>query len=741
MQSQNYQTNPKYLALNAHATQDGANGYVGRYLHRDELFWIDTTLGGSNHAPVANAGENQTVVQGASVTLDGSGSRDLDGNAITYRWTQMAGTAVQLSDPSAASPTFTAPTGSSQNEQLTFQLVVNDGQANSLADAVNVIVQLQAQTCTNIATLATATASSESSQYGQTAAKAIDGTADGYPGDYTKEWATNGQGVGATLTLTWSTPYIVNSLALYDRPNSDDQIIAGTIRFSDGTTMDVGPLDNNGQATEYAVSPARSITGMTLTVTQVSGTTHNVGLSEIRVCGTIDTATNHAPVANAGTDQTVTQGATVTLDGSASSDPDANAITYAWTHLSGTAVTLSDPTAVRPTFTVPTGTAYESLVFQLIVNDGSLSSTADTVTITEQAPTTTCTNIAGLATVTASSDTPLYQQTAAKAIDGTADGYPGDYTREWATNKQGAGAWLNLAWDRSYTVSSVTLHDRPNTADQIVSGTLSFNDGTSITIGPLDNYGAATTYSFAEKTVTSLMLTVSQTSGTTENIGLSEIEVCGTAAGTTNRTPTANAGSDQTVTQGATVTLDGSASSDPDGDAITYAWTQVSGTAVTLSDATADRPTFTAPTGGTTDEQLVFQLVTNDGNVNSTADTVTVTVQPAAQTCVNIASLATVTASSDTPLYQQTAAKPSTVRPTAIPVTTRGSGQRTRKARAHGSACHGAVLTRSIESCFMPGRTATTRSPLAPSLSTTDRPWQSALSTTPVRQPRMTSRR
>ena len=63
-----------------------------------------------------------------------------------------------------------------------------------------------------------------------------------------------------------------------------------------------------------------------------------------------------------------------------------------------------------------------------------------------------------------------------------------------------------------------------------------------------------------------------------------------------NRPPTASAGADQTVNEGDTVTLDGTGSSDPDGDSLRFRWTpQTQSSAVILSDDTSSTPTFTAP--------------------------------------------------------------------------------------------------------------------------------------------------
>lgn len=104
---------------------------------------------------------------------------------------------------------------------------------------------------------------------------------------------------------------------------------------------------------------------------------------------TVNPAANQVPVANAGADQTVASAAGVALDGSGSTDPEAQTLTYAWTQTGGTSVTLSGDTTATPGFTAPTlgwNAPDEQVTFQLVVNDGLQDSAADTVTITVTAP-------------------------------------------------------------------------------------------------------------------------------------------------------------------------------------------------------------------------------------------------------------------------------------------------------------------------------------------------------------------
>src|SRR5262249_39713342 len=86
----------------------------------------------------------------------------------------------------------------------------------------------------------------------------------------------------------------------------------------------------------------------------------------------------HAPVANAGATQTVGDGVTVTLDGSASSSPDSKPLTYQWVQQSGPAATLANATSANAPFPSPRATGSKVATFALQVSDGSLVSSAST---------------------------------------------------------------------------------------------------------------------------------------------------------------------------------------------------------------------------------------------------------------------------------------------------------------------------------------------------------------------------
>lgn len=95
-----------------------------------------------NRAPTAEAGDEQTMLTGATAALDASASLDPDGDELTFEWVQLAGPQVLL-EPGAdiATPTFQAPFVTA-TELLVFRASVSDGE---LEDADEVTVRIQPQ--------------------------------------------------------------------------------------------------------------------------------------------------------------------------------------------------------------------------------------------------------------------------------------------------------------------------------------------------------------------------------------------------------------------------------------------------------------------------------------------------------------------------------------------------------------------------------------------------------------------
>jgi LmbE family N-acetylglucosaminyl deacetylase len=233
-------------------------------------------------------------------------------------------------------------------------------------------------------------------------------------------------------------------------------------------------------------------------------------------------------------------------------------------------------------------------------------------------------NLALTAEVTASSENTSTTQDRMKAVDGIIDGSPKDHTREWVTVFETAGAWIQLAWPSPVSVAQVNLYDRPNPSDNVLAGTLTFSDGTSVPVGALPPDGKLLPVTFAPKTVNWVRFTVDQAGGGA--IGLSEIQVLGAPAGQ-NVAPHFLEGpggdSDQAIFSAETASF-AVLAHDLNGDAVQYQWSADGGTI----SGTGPSAVFAPPA---VTESTVFTIAARilDGRGGSASNVGFVTVAPA----------------------------------------------------------------------------------------------------------------
>jgi hypothetical protein len=128
-------------------------------------------------------------------------------------------------------------------------------------------------------------------------------------------------------------------------------------------------------------------------------------------------------------------------------------------------------------------------------------------------------NIAPLATVTVSSE----RDTGGQTGEGVADGVPDE--REWVAGGETGSAWIRLDWDRPATVAEILLYELPSPLDNVVGGTLSFDDGSAIAVAPLPPDGKPRRIAFPPKTIRSVTFRIDRAQG--EAAGLAEIMVIG----------------------------------------------------------------------------------------------------------------------------------------------------------------------------------------------------------------------
>jgi hypothetical protein len=133
----------------------------------------------------------------------------------------------------------------------------------------------------NLAPDAAVTVSSTHPDY--SSAGAVDGAVDGFPGDIRHEWATRGEQDTALIRLTWNSPQTIDRVWLFDRPNNLDQVTAGMLVFSDGSTLTTGPLpDDAKKGLEVSFEP-KTVNWLIFVVTGVKKGSPNIGLAEIAV--------------------------------------------------------------------------------------------------------------------------------------------------------------------------------------------------------------------------------------------------------------------------------------------------------------------------------------------------------------------------------------------------------------------------------------------------------------------------
>lgn len=278
----------------------------------------------------------------------------------------------------------------------------------------------------------------------------------------------------------------------------------------------------------------------------------------------IVSVSNSAPIANAGIDQNVTTGSVVMLDGMASSDSNNDLITYVWRLSSAPSASNADiqnNTSVSSNFTADVDGSY---IIELVVNDGTVNSTPDTVEIIA-----TTANSAPIANA-GSDDNVVTGQSETLNGSSSSDADGDTLTYQWSLITAPTGSTASIV-DSTSSVSSFT----PD-IDGVYVLQLVVNDG------------------MVDSAPDTVMIT----------------------ANAFNNRPEAQAGPEQFVTIGALVTLDGSGSSDPDGDMLNYMWTissVPSNSGATLSNANTVSPTFIADLEGV----YVINLIVNDGQRDS----------------------------------------------------------------------------------------------------------------------------
>ena len=648
-------------------TLTGANtanaGFTAPAVTADTVLTFRLTVTDNNSATgtddVNVTVRNVVVVspQVASVTTSTFGT-NTTAHAVTMPSSVSAGDLLLMLVTSDGSANQTTPSG-----WTALFLNQRSGTAVTFSAFTKVATGTEGGTTVNVATSATEQAAAQvyriTSWYGNLSGVVTSASATG----------TNASPNPASLTPSWgagNTLWIATHAADHNSTRS-------TTAYPANYTNGLHTQSNTGSSAVHVSSARRAQNA----ATEDPGT-FTMSASDDWVARTIAVraAPNQAPSADAGPDQAVMEGAAVTLNGSGS-DADGSVVSYAWTQTAGPTVTLTGANTASAGFTAPAVTADTALTFQLTVTDNLSATASDSVTVTvvntgllgvQPGYPQMSINQGGTATQY-NAGTQLFQVDAA-LIEFKFQQSDTPYVTF------GTSALRFLVDSVCRVVGGDTGHDLivtgdvydPNTFELVLSGTLL--TGEAVAVGEQSVTGNTAAFDFRFTVTGGLLVTqghwpVGQDIGVVlsstnsnfpghcgANFSGGANGFLGPLAPPPNQPPTANAGTDQAVDEGAAVSLPGSGN-DPDGTIASYAWTQTAGPAVTLTGANTANAGFTAP-AVTADTVLTFRLTVTDNNSATGTDDVNVTVRNVVVVSPQVASVTTSTFGTNTTAHAVT---------------------------------------------------------------------------------------
>ena len=355
--------------------------------------------------------------------------------------------------------------------------------------------------------------------------------------------------------------------------------LTGSGTDADGTITGYAWTRISGPATYTLANPNAATTALNnlvqgvyifrLTVTDNSGAT---ATDDVMVTVNASAPSNQAPVAIAGNNVTLNlpTGSTTSLNGSGSFDPDGTITGYAWTKVSGPAsFSLSNANAAITTLSNLVAGTY---IFQLTVTDNNGATDDDNMQVVVNAV--------------------VNQPPVANAGNNIVLTLPQNSTNlNGGTSADGDGIIVSYSWIKISGPATFTLAN----ANAAATGLTNLSQGTYV-----------------------FRLTVTDNNGAT-----STDDVTVTVNAAPNQAPTANAGTDVTLTLPINSTILAGSGYDPDGTIVSYAWTRVSGPATfTLVNANASSTALNGLVQGT----YVFRLTVTDNSGATATDNVTITV-------------------------------------------------------------------------------------------------------------------